>query len=79
MANPSPKLAASKNIIDADGHILEPVDRLFALSGGNARYDRHPLQRAFCDIQALASHAFRNPDLVAELYGQASSSLSRFM
>ena len=26
MANPSPKLAAYKNIIDADGHILEPPD-----------------------------------------------------
>jgi hypothetical protein len=26
MANPSPKLDAYKNIIDADGHILEPPD-----------------------------------------------------
>jgi hypothetical protein len=26
MANPSPKLAAYDNIIDADGHILEPPD-----------------------------------------------------
>ena len=26
MANPSPKLASYKNIIDADGHLLEPSD-----------------------------------------------------
>ena len=26
MANPSPKLAGYKNIIDADGHMLEPLD-----------------------------------------------------
>ncbi len=26
MANPSPKLARYRNIVDADGHILEPPD-----------------------------------------------------
>ncbi len=51
------------------------VDRLFAVSGGNALYDRHPLQRAFRDIHALASHAFLNPDLAAELYGQVALGL----
>lgn len=51
------------------------VDRLFAVSGGNALYDRHPLQRAFRDVHALASHAFLNPDLAAELYGRVALGL----
>lgn len=51
------------------------VDRLFAVSGGNALYDRHPLQRAFRDVHAIASHAFLNADLANELYGRVALGL----
>ena len=50
--------------------LVQAVDALFAASGGQGIFLEKPLQRAWRDAHAAASHISLNWDAVSTMYGQ---------
>ncbi|HUC61492.1 MAG TPA: acyl-CoA dehydrogenase family protein [Alphaproteobacteria bacterium] len=54
---------------------LEAVDLMVAASGGAGIYDKNPIQRAFRDAHAAASHISLTWDAAATIYGRVALGL----
>jgi 3-hydroxy-9,10-secoandrosta-1,3,5(10)-triene-9,17-dione monooxygenase len=50
--------------------VVRAVDELFQAGGARGLVDANPLQRAWRDVHAIASHAGLNHDAITELFGR---------
>ncbi len=54
---------------------VEAVTTLFGITGASGLYDAHPMQRAFRDAHAIASHIHLNFDVGGTMYGRVALGL----